>query len=149
MERNLLGEKGILTALFGSLFTYLGYKGILALCWAVAMGLDYLSGTAAALKRGEWTSALAREGLWHKAGMIFAVSAAGLGDLILSLAIRHFPDMGFEWPGALLPMVLCWYILTELGSILENAAKMGAPIPAWLQKLLKITRQAVEKKGKS
>ena len=37
----------------------------------------------------------------------------------------------------LLPMVLAWYILTELGSILENALALGAKVPVWLVKLLK------------
>lgn len=27
------------------------------------------------------------------------------------------------------PLVFVWYILTELGSILENTVKMGAPSP--------------------
>ena len=44
----------------------------------------------------------------------------------------------------LLPLVLAWYILTELGSIAENAALMGAPVPAWLVRVLKVGRQLVD-----
>ena len=33
----------------------------------------------------------------------------------------------------LTPIVLFWYIVSELGSILENAEKMGASIPPLLK----------------
>ena len=144
MEKHLPEEKGILTALFGTAFTYLGVRGVLAACWIAAMALDYLSGTAAAFKQGIWSSRSAREGLWHKAGMIFSVCVAGIGDLILDFALKTFPEIGFRWPGLTLPLVLCWYILTELGSILENAVKLGAAVPQWLTKLLKIGLSAVD-----
>ena len=50
------------------------------------------------------------------------------------------------WVAALvLPVVLVWYIFTELGSIAENAAAMGAPVPEWLLKLL---AEGKEKAGK-
>ena len=48
-----------------------------------------------------------------------------------------------------MPLVLAWYIVTELGSILENAVKMGASVPDWLVKLLKISVQAIDKVGKT
>ena len=44
----------------------------------------------------------------------------------------------------LLPMVLVWYILTELGSILENAAAMGAPVPEFLIRILANAKDTVE-----
>ena len=31
-------------------------------------------------------------------------------------------------------LVAVWYIFTELGSIVENAGALGAPIPGWLRK---------------
>ena len=31
-------------------------------------------------------------------------------------------------------IVAVWYTFTEIGSILENAQKLGAPIPDWLNK---------------
>ena len=43
-----------------------------------------------------------------------------------------------------LPVVLVWYIFTELGSIAENAAEMGAPVPPGLLKLLAVSRQMTE-----
>jgi phage-related holin len=43
--------------------------------------------------------------------------------------------------------VLVWYIITELGSILENSIKMGAVVPEWLARGLKITAEALDKAG--
>lgn len=44
-------------------------------------------------------------------------------------------------------MILAWYIITELGSILENAIKLGANPPAWLTKILNASLKAVEVAG--
>ena len=147
MEKNLLGIKAALTAAATAVCAFLGWKGILALTWLTAMALDYISGTAAACKSGNWSSRLAREGLWHKCGMIFAVAVAGIADGIMALILGNIPAIGMEWPGLTLPLVLSWYILTELGSILENAMKLGAAVPAWLTKLLKAGKDAVDQGG--
>lgn len=42
------------------------------------------------------------------------------------------------------PVVLVWYIVTELGSIVENAGALGAPIPAFLQAAIQSLNQAVD-----
>ena len=42
----------------------------------------------------------------------------------------------------LTPIVLTWYITTELGSILENAAEMGAPVPPVLREILEKVHKA-------
>ena len=47
--------------------------------------------------------------------------------------------------GVVLPVVLVWYIFTELGSIAENAAEMGANVPEWLLKLLAAGKSAADK----
>lgn len=146
MNEKLLSAKAAIAAATTALASFLGWKGILAVTWVVVMALDYLSGTAAACKEGQWNSAAARAGLWHKAGMILAVTAAGIGDLIMALICANLP-MGLTWPGIVLPLVLAWYIITELGSILENAVKLGATVPAWLTKLLKASLHAVDAIG--
>ena len=99
------------------------------------------------MKAGDWASSRAREGLWHKSGMIFAVAVAGIADWIMALIMGNIPMLNIQWPGLVLPLVLSWYILTELGSVLENAVKLGAEVPQWLMKLLKASKEAVEHSG--
>ena len=50
-----------------------------------------------------------------------------------------------NWAGVVLPVVLVWYIFTELGSIAENAAAMGAPVPGWLVRILAQGKEGAEK----
>ena len=115
----------------------------MALVWVAAMALDYLSGSAAACKAGKWSSAEARTGLWHKGGMILVVCVAAISDGIMTVMCDHVP-LQMDWPSLVLPLVLGWYILTELGSILENAVKLGAHVPGWLVKLLQAGKDAME-----
>ncbi len=144
MEKDLLAVKATAVAVWTAISAFLGWRGLMALAWIAVMAIDYISGSAAACKAGEWSSARAREGLWHKAGMIFSVVVAAILDGIMVIFIGNIPALGIEWPGLVLPLVLAWYILTELGSILENAVKMGATVPTWLTKLLKSGRDAVD-----
>ena len=146
MNESLVGIKAALVAFFTALGAFLGWKGVMAIVWVVAMLLDYISGTAAACKTGQWCSATARQGLWHKAGMIIAVTVSAIADGVMVLICQHLP-LGIAWPAIILPLVLAWYIITELGSILENAVKLGATVPGWLTKLLKASLKAVETVG--
>lgn len=146
MQENLSAFKAGFAAFFTALGAFLGWQGIMIVVWVFMMLLDYLSGTFAALKSGQWCSATARAGLWHKGGMIIVVMVAGVTDLVMWLICDHIP-LDMSWPVLVLPLVLAWYILTELGSILENAVKMGAPIPDWLIKLLKVGVNVIDRKG--
>ena len=146
MNHTLLQLKAALTALGVTLTTILGWKGILSLIWVVAMGIDYLSGTLAAMKNREWSSETARSGLWHKAGTVLAVLAAALTDGVIYLVGQQL-QLGITWTGLLMPLTLSWYILTEAGSILENTVKLGANIPGWLIKILKISLKSINAAG--
>lgn len=146
MKEKLTAAKGAITALVTALAAILGWKGILVILWVAAMALDYLSGTAAACKRGDWASARAREGLWHKGGMLLVVLTAALTDVAVAMAAANLGLSG-SWSGLVLPLVLAWYILTELGSVLENAVKLGARVPAWLIGILRAGQKALEDAG--
>lgn len=146
MSEKMFSIKAAIAAFFTAASAFLGWQGVMFFVWVVAMLLDYISGSVAACMNGEWSSAVARDGLKHKGGMILVVVVAALADITLSIVCEHLP-VEMVWPVLVLPLVLAWYILTELGSILENASKMGAPLPSWLMKLLKVGLKAIDNKA--
>ena len=146
MTENLTNIKLSIVAFCTAMSAFLGLQGVLFVLWVVVVAIDYISGTLAAWLAGEWSSAVAREGARHKLGMLFVVIVAGITDLTLATVCAYLP-IGFDWPVLVLPLVFAWYILTELGSILENAVKMGAPIPEWLTKLLTVGLKAINARG--
>lgn len=146
MNDNLMEIKVAIAAFFTAMSAFLGWQGILAVIWFAVMLLDYLSGSLAAWLAGEWCSAVAREGIRHKMGMFLVVTVSGITDITLRLICEQLP-VSFTWPVLILPLVFAWYILTELGSILENAVKMGAPIPEWLIKILTVGLKAINAQG--
>lgn len=133
-----------MVAAFGSLWGKIGW--LIFLCLA-AMAFDYLTGTLAALHMRTWSSKIAVEGIWHKAGMLVVIIVAAMFDI----GMRHIAGTtGIILPFDLLalPIILSWYIITELGSILENAVKMGAErVPKWLKEGLAIAADTIDKTG--
>lgn len=141
--------KAGVAAMVGALSMIWGWLGWLVVGWVVCMAIDYISGSAAAAKAGKWSSAKARDGIWHKAGMILVVVVSAIADAVLAEVVEHIPtvQLPFELSGLICPVVLVWYIVTELGSITENAMAMGAPVPAWLSRLLEAGKDAVDVAG--
>ena len=139
-----LAVKAAIVGIFGAFGAAFGWLGWLVLAWIGCMVVDYISGSSAAMKAGQWSSAQARAGIWHKAGMIVVVIVAAVADNVLSLVVASIPSISIEYTVLLLPVVLVWYILTELGSILENAAAMGAPVPEFLIRILAAAKDKVE-----
>lgn len=151
MDKTVNQIKAAVAGLLGLLTGLWGWFGWLVVGWIGCMALDYATGSMAAAKEGEWSSAKAREGIWHKCGMIVVVLVAAGADMLLSLVLAHLPlaELPVQYAGLVCPVVLVWYIVTELGSMVENAAAMGAPVPRWLGKLLALSRDAAEQAGDS
>lgn len=148
MNEKLVMIKSTMAAVLTAAGAFLGWKGIMLTAWVGVMALDYLSGTLAACREGQWSSKVARQGLWHKGGMILVVTVGAISDAVMVLLVDHIP-LGIAWPGLVLPLVLAWYIITELGSILENAVRMGASVPQWLVNMLKAGLKAAEAAAES
>ena len=129
--------------------------GWLVLLYAAVIMLDWLTGTALALKEKTWNSGKARQGLWHKCGSVITICVALLTDILLGLVLNNFPSLTlpFDYSTLLTPLVIIWYIVSELGSILENSANMGAPIPGFLKRALEKVKascdSAAEDKNKT
>lgn len=145
--------KGLLVAVFTFLTALWGWLGWAVLLLAFAMLLDYITGSAAARARGEWSSEVAREGLRHKLGEIIAVGAAAFADLGVQVALHSvdlLPLIGqTEWPHCFTMIVVLWYFFTEVGSIVENAGELGAPIPSWLRKGIAVLQAKTGEAGEA
>ncbi len=137
--------KAAVSAAMAVLTALWGWFGWLVLGWVACMLLDVFTGMALAAKTGAWSSAKAREGLWHKAGCIAAVAAAGLLDLVVGeLTAAPGLELPFTYTVFLCPLVIVWYVFTEAGSIVENAGALGAPVPGWLKKAIAAFRDKVD-----
>ena len=149
MEKTINQIKAAVAASVGLLTGLWGWLGWLVVGWIGCMVLDYITGTMAAAKEGHWSSAQAREGIWHKCGMIVVVVVAAGADLLIEIVLLNLPVLALpiQYPGLVCPVVLVWYIVTELGSMAENAAVMGAPVPKWLTKLLAASKDIVDSAG--
>ena len=140
--------KAALSALCAAMTALWGWFGWLIFAWVVCMLIDYLTGSAAACKNGDWASSAAREGIWHKVGQMVAVLAAGLLDLVVGHLLGNIPvTLPFDYTVLICPLVVTWYILTELGSVIENAGALGAPLPSWLAKAVAALQDTVDEAG--
>ena len=143
------GIKGTIAAVLGCLTALWGWFGWLVVAWVICMLLDYATGTAAAVRAGKWSAKVARDGLWHKLGAVVAVLVAAILDGVIGLILANVPalTLPFDYTVLLTVLVLVWYIMTELGSIVENAGALGAPVPAWLRKAIAALESTVDGAG--
>ena len=141
--------KAALAALCAALTALWGWFGLVVVAWIGCMLIDYATGSAAALRAGEWSSKSARDGIWHKLGSVVAVIVAAILDVVIGHLLANLPgvELPFAYTVLLCPLVVIWYILTEAGSIIENAGALGAPVPGWLRKMIAALEQKVEEAG--
>ena len=145
MNETLLTAKAAITATLAAVGSFLGWRMIMVILWVLLMCLDYLSGSLAARSRGEWKSEKAPSGNFHKAGMVLVVLVSMAADFVMVLFSANIPGEALlSWPVVIFPTVTMWYILTEIGSIIENAVQMGARVPQWLPRLLNATVTAID-----
>ena len=146
---NINAFKAALAALGAALTALWGWFGWVVLAWIGLMVIDYITGSAAALRAGKWSSSTARDGIWHKLGSVVAVMVSGILDVVIGHLLANVPgvELPFTYSVLLCPLVVMWYILTEAGSIIENAGALGAPVPAWLTKMIAALESTVDEAG--
>jgi toxin secretion/phage lysis holin len=144
MNGNLI--KISVTATMGILGSFFGWSGWLLLLLVFCSAADWITGSAVGWKKGKWRSQVAREGIFRKIGMFLAVITAGVFDILVHLITVNLPllELPFDYTTLLLPIVCIWYICTELGSLVENAGSLGAPIPEFLTKAIELLKEKTE-----
>ena len=70
-------------------------------------------------------------------------------DGVIGLILANIPalELPFRYEVFASVLVLVWYIMTELGSIVENVGALGAPVPAWLRKAIAALESTVDGAG--
>lgn len=122
---------------------------------AGAMVLDYLTGMLAAKREAikhpddpsyGWSSKKGAEGIIKKVGYLCITAVAMIVDyVILNVAAQIGVTIQVKAFFGLL--VAVWYILNELLSIIENAGRMGAPVPEWLSKYITVLKNKIDDQG--
>lgn len=142
--------KGAITAVIAFLTALWGWTGWAIFIWLACVFLDYVAGSMAAKKDQSWSSDIARQGLWHKLGEIFAVMVAALCDIALTVIVEGTGiNIPIEIGPLVTPVVLLWYILTELGSIIENCGKLGAPVPKWFKDYVEKQKDKLDRENET
>lgn len=118
------------------------------------MCLDFFSGLLAAKKEAldhpddpayGWSSKKCIFGIYKKIGYILTILVA----ISIDYLIFHFGnELELSYPeGAYFgSIVIIWLTVNELLSILENAQKMGVELPNFLNRVLSVSRDKINKK---
>ena len=108
------------------------------------MVIDYCSGVLAAWARDELDSRTGILGIVKKISYLALVVVGCVIDYMVSM-------LGTQLGGqeitirAIGLVVICWLIINELISILENVARQGGPVPPFLRDLLSHLKKTAEK----
>ena len=100
---------------------------------ACAMVADYVSGMLASKRESldhpgdpayGWSSARGAKGIIKKVSYLCVIAVAMMVDYVIAVAV--------------------WYLLNELLSIIENAGRMGGPVPEWLRKYIAVLKEKID-----
>lgn len=113
-------------AVGGSLITYLfgGWTALIRILLAF-VAVDYITGLISAGVNGELSSNVGFRGIAKK---VF---------ILILVAVGHLVDMALGTNSIIQDAVCYFYMANELLSILENAGKIGLPIPDVLKNAVK------------
>lgn len=129
MEKTVIGSiLGVLGAICG--FLYGSLNGLL-IAVLVLIGVDYLTGLAAAAVNKELDSKVGWKGIVKKACMLLILAVAHILDVYVLGVANIESDHA-----AIMTLVEFLYIGNEGISILENAGKLGVTLPKPLYKVL-------------
>lgn len=133
MKELLATNKVLFSAIGGLIGSIFGEVDGFFFALMIFIAIDYITGLMAAAVEKRLASNIGFKGIFKKIAILFLVS---VGHLIDTEIIKQ--------GGAIRTMGIFFYLSNEGLSILENAVRIGLPIPEKLQALLK---QFNEKEG--
>jgi toxin secretion/phage lysis holin len=113
-------------------FAFGGWSDALALL-LVAMGIDYVTGIASALRRKQLSSGAGFWGLARK------------GLILLIVLLAHRIDLLLDSGDMAMAGAIYFYVVNELISIAENYGELGLPFPDRLRALIAALKDREDK----
>lgn len=156
-KATLLTIQGLLAAVGAWLSNHLGLLYPVLILLLIMMALDYISGMAASKREAledlnnpdkGWSSDKGWRGIFKKAGYLLVIGVAIAVDWLI---FQTTASMGIQMPASTFFGLLTavWFVLNELLSILENAGRMGAPLPEFLRQVIAVLKSSVEQQGEN
>ena len=156
MDKKLIMEKGVMGIISACVMDKFGLLFAAIVLLTILMVTDYISGMLASKKEAldhpndkqyGWNSKKSLIGIYKKASYIFIILVAVSTDYII---YKFSAEIGikFEHKTIFGLLVSIWLIMNELISILENAGRMGARLPEFLQRVLTELQSSIDKKVK-
>ena len=146
--------QGAVTVVISWLAARLGVLFFPVILLMIMMAVDYVTGMLAAKAEAiahpenpeyGWSSRKGILGIIKKIGYIFLVVVAVSLDHIL---VQAAAPLGFELPRAIFGLlVTVWLVLNEMLSIVENAGRMGAPVPPWLARCVASLKDKIDQEA--
>ena len=89
-----------------------------------------------------WNSKKGLKGIIKKVAYICVIAVTMVVDYII---INIADVFGYQMPVTAMfgLLVTIWYLLNEMLSIIENAGRMGSPIPEWLTRYIAMLKHKV------
>ena len=110
---------------------------------AIFMVCDYISGTALALTKGEFSVKKGLLGAMKKLLYLFLVLMGFLVDLLITSAGARL-GLSLATNGAFGLAINCYLIGTEGLSIIESLVAIGLPVPKFMKKAMGIIKETGE-----
>ena len=129
-EGLLVAAKGVLSCVGGALATILGGWDALFTLFCFFVILDYITGIACAFKQRKFRSSVMRWGAFNKLIEVIIIALFYYADVILETQVLR--------NGA-----LCWFLICEGSSIVENCVVLKVPLPTGLEKILQQLKKTV------
>lgn len=130
----------ILTAIFAGLiqFLYGDWTVLLTILMALTV-IDFISGLAAGYANGELKSKVGMVGIARKVFIFLMVAVAHLIDLMLI-------QSRLETKAVVMTMTIVFYAVNEILSIIENAGRIGLPVPEQIKNAIVVLKGKGEDK---
>lgn len=149
------GCMGAVSTVAAWLFAKLGILMYVIVILAVMMCVDYLTGMLASKYEAidhpndanyGWNSKKGAKGIIKKVGYLCVIAVAIVVDYII-MQVAETAGITTNIKAFFGLLVTVWYLLNELLSIIENAGRMGAPVPEWLSKYIAVLKNKIDAEG--